>query len=74
MSNQTLTEYMIQQASEFNARCDVIEQKVNTLSEKIGAMEYNIDRLVYQLEVIVDTLPNIKPTSQGETYEKYIKQ
>ena len=74
MSNQSLTEYMVQQATDFNNRCDVIEQKVNTVSEKIGVMEYNIDRLVNQLEVLIDKLPYIKSTSEGESYEKYIRK
>ena len=70
----TLTEYMVQKADEFNARVDVVEQKISIIYEKIGAMEYNVNRLVHQLEVLVDTLPYIKPNSGETGYEKYLRK
>ena len=71
----TLTEYMVQQADEFNIRCDLIEQKISSMAEKLSAMEYNVNRLVDQLEVFLDTIPYNKPDSGGSVqYEKYFKR
>ena len=68
-----VTEYMVQQANEFNLRCDLIDQKMSSIEEKVSAMEYNVNRLVDQLEVLLDKLPYTKPTAGGTSYEKYLK-
>ena len=70
----TLTEYMVQQANDFNLRCDLIDQKISSIDEKVSEMEYNVNRLVHQLEVLVDTLPYIKPNSGETGYEKYLRK
>ena len=73
----TLTEYMVQQANEFNIRCDMIEQRITNIDEKLSAMEYNVNRLVNQLEVFLDTIPYTNPNSNSGgdmSYEKYLKR
>ena len=74
MTSGSLTEYMVKQADEFNIRVDMVEQKMTSIDEKLSAMEYNIDRLVNQLEVLLNNLPYNKPTGGDETYEKYIRK
>jgi len=71
----TLTEYMVQQATEFNLRCDLIDQKIGNIDEKVSEMEYNVNRLVNQLEVFLDTVPYNKATVEDVTpYAKYFKK
>ena len=71
----TLTEYMVQQANEFNLRCDLIEQKISSIDEKVSEMEYNVNRLVNQLEVFLDTIPYNKSKAGGiDDYAKYFKK
>ena len=71
----SLTEYMVQQANEFNLRCDLIEQKMTSIDEKVSSMEYNVNRLVNQLEVFLDTIPYNKSEVEGvNSYAKYFKK
>tara|TARA_Y100000296_G_C5064254_1_gene201495 strand:+ start:389 stop:616 length:228 start_codon:yes stop_codon:yes gene_type:complete len=71
----TLTEYMVQQANEFNLRCDLIEQRMTSIDEKVSSMEYNVNRLVNQLEVFLDTIPYNKSEVEGvNAYAKYFKK
>ena len=74
MTTGSLSEYMVRQANEFNIRVDMIDQKVSSMHEKLSVMEYNIDRLVNQLEVLLSTLPHNKPIGGDETYEKYLRK
>lgn len=70
----TLTEYMVQQATEFNLRCDLIDQKMSGIDEKVSEMEYNVNRLVHQLEVFLDTIPyNKSAVEDNKSYAKYLK-
>ena len=70
----SLTEYMVQQANEFNLRCDLIDQRINSIDEKISSMEYNVNRLVNQLEVFLDTIPyNKSAVEDNKSYAKYLK-
>ena len=70
----SLTEYMVQQVNEFNLRCDLIEQKMTSIDEKVSTMEYNINRLVNQLEVFLDTIPyNKSAVEDNKSYAKYLK-
>ena len=70
----SLTEYMVQQVNEFNLRCDLIEQKMTSIDEKVSEMEYNVNRLVNQLEVFLDTIPyNKSAVEDNKSYAKYLK-
>ena len=70
----SLTEYMVQQANEFNLRCDLIEQKMTSIDEKVSEMEYNVNRLGNQLEVFLDTIPyNKSAVEDNKSYAKYLK-
>ena len=70
----SLTEYLVQQATEFNLRCDLIDQKISSIDEKVSAMEYNVYRLVNQLEVFLDTVPyNKSKVGDIKSYDKYLK-
>ena len=70
----SLTEYLVQPATEFNLRCDLIDQKISSIDEKVSAMEYNVNRLVNQLEVFLDTVPyNKSKVGDIKSYAKYLK-
>ena len=70
----SLTEYMVQQVNEFNLRCDLIEQKMTSIDEKVSEMEYNVNRMVNQLEVFLDTIPyNKSAVEDNKSYAKYLK-
>ena len=73
MTTGSLSEYMVLKADEFNIRVDIIEQRISNMNEKVSAMEYNVNRLVNQLEILLDKLPYTKPTSGETSYEKYLK-
>ena len=71
-----VTEYMVQQATEFNRRVDDTQKLIADLGERIGKLEYNIERLEHSTQVLTDTLPLALPKhKKGEdtTYEKYLK-
>ena len=73
MTTGSLSEYMVRKSDEFNIRVDIIEQRISNMDEKLSAMEYNVNRLVDQLEVLLDKLPYTKPTAGETSYEKYLK-
>ena len=72
-----VTDYMVQQATDFNRRVDDTQKLLSDLDERIGKLEYNIERLEHNIQVLTDTLPLALPKHQkGEdtTYEKYIQR
>lgn len=73
MTTGSLSEYMVRKSDEFNVRVDIVEQKISNMDEKLSAMEYNVNRLVDQLEVLLDKLPYTKSVTGDSSYEKYLK-
>jgi len=71
-----VTEYMVQQANEFNHRVDEIQQMIQLLVDRLTRVEYNIERLEQSINVVADTLPLVLSGDEGERvkYEKYLKE
>ena len=72
-----VTEYMVQQATEFNRRVDDTQEIIHKLIERFRVIEYNIERLEHNIQVLTDTLPLALPKHKKEDdtkYEKYIKR
>ena len=72
-----VSEYIVQQAAEFNERVNETQKLIVDLSDRLVSVEYNIERLEHTIQVLVDSLPLVLPKSKkGETakYEKYIKR
>jgi len=72
-----VTEYMVQQANEFNNRVDEIQELLKQMTDRLRILEYNIERLEHGVQVLTDTLPLALPKhTEGDDiqYEKYIQR
>ena len=71
-----VTEYMVQQANEFNHRVDETQKMIQLLVDRLARVEYNIERLEQSINVVADTLPLVLSGDEGERvkYEKYLKK
>ena len=71
-----VSEYIVQQAAEFNERVNETQKLITTLGDRLVSIEYNIERLENVVKVLTDTLPLALPKhKKGEDtkYEKYLK-
>ena len=67
-----VTDYMVQQATDFNRRVDDTQKLLSDLDERIGKLEYNIERLEHNIQVLTDTLPLALPKHQKDLFTLFI--
>ena len=72
-----VSEYIVQQAAEFNHRVGETQKLIANMSDRLLTIEYNIQRLENTIKILTDTLPLALPnhTKEDDTsYEKYLKR